>query len=368
MVTLILAGVILYLLLPVLLPFVIAGAIAYVSEPAVEWLTARMRWPRWVSAALTFVLLIALFAALGWLALPSLVHEVVAVLTNLQEILQRGISKVVGTGSIDLLGRSATAEDLAASAVDWLRGWLRSGSFLAFATVGSLAFFGVFLCLVLLLYFLVSGPQIGAGLLWLVPPAQRPFVQRTWSRVDPVLRRYVIGVAAVVCYASAASYLGLAVFLDLPGALFLAMLTGILELVPMIGPATSAVLAGLVAIQAATGAGAIVAYAVYATLLRLSIDQVIGPLVMGRASYLHPVLVMFCYLAGGYLGGVVGFIMAVPVALTIRIVLQELYEGPENSGESGAAASSEPEDVSTGQEGRSVSLHPALGARRRRNR
>ena len=64
----------------------------------------------------------------------------------------------------------------------------------------------------------------------------------------------------------------------------------------------------------------------YATVLRLSIDQLIGPLVLGRAARLHPTVVIFCFLAGGLLFGVAGVILAVPLALTIRVTLQALYE------------------------------------------
>jgi predicted PurR-regulated permease PerM len=375
-IVLIVVGVVLYLIRPVVLPFVLAAAIAYLSDPAVQWLTAQTGCRRWIAAVVTFVVLVGLFAGLGWLTLPTLAHELVTVVTHLQGILQKAISEIIGGGSVDLLGRSVTAQELAANAVDSLRSWLgRNGRLLAFATIGSAAFFGACLLFVLLLYFLVGGPQIGERLLWLVPPQQRPFVEQTWSRVDPVLKRYFIGVAAVVCYTSAAAYVGLALFLNLPGALLLALTTGVLEPVPMIGPAVSAVLAGLVALQTATGIGAIIGYAIYATVLRLSIDQLIGPLVLGRAAYLHPVLVMFCYLAGGYLFGVVGLVLAVPVALTTRIVLKELYEGADGIGQAGApgddatiGTTDEPEPAPASEDTPLVSLHPAAGAARRRNR
>jgi predicted PurR-regulated permease PerM len=350
-VVLIAFGVVLYLLRPVLLPFVLAAALAYVADPAVQWLAARTGRRRWLAASVVFVVLVGLLAGLGWLTLPTLAHQLVTVATHLQGILQKTIGAIIGGSSIDLLGRSVTAQGMAADAVDQLHSWLgRSGRLFAFATVGTAALFGAFLFLVLLFYFLAAGPRLAKGLLWLVPPQRRPFVERVWSRVDPVLRRYFIGVAAIVCYTSAAAYLGLALFLKLPGALLLAVITGVLEPVPMLGPVVSAVLAGLVAVQTATGIGVIIGYVIYATLLRLSIDQLIGPLVLGRATYLHPVLIMFCYLAGGYLFGAVGLLLAVPVALTTRIVLRELYEAP--------AAEETP----------LVSLHRAAGATRRRSR
>src|SRR5581483_203266 len=122
----------------------------------------------------------------------------------------------------------------------------------------------------------------------------------------PLLRRYFIGVGIVFLYASAAAYVGLGLVLGLRHAAFLALLTGLLELIPLVGPAASALLGGLVAIHQATSAASIIGYAIYAAALRISIDQFFGPIVLGRAAYVRPVLVIFCFLSGGILFGIVG--------------------------------------------------------------
>ncbi|MGC2222534.1 MAG: AI-2E family transporter, partial [Methylocella sp.] len=163
---------------------------------------------------------------------------------------------------------------------------------------------------------------------WLIPPKQRPLIRSMWAQLDPVLKRYFIGIAVVVTYASIAAYIGLGLVLGLRNAVLLAILTGLLEMIPVVGPASSAVIAGLAAISGATSIWNIAAYAIYAIALRLSIDQLVAPVVLGRASALPPVLIIFCFLAGGVLFGIPGVILAVPLALTIRIVLATLYEAP----------------------------------------
>ncbi len=60
--------------------------------------------------------------------------------------------------------------------------------------------------------------------------------------------------------------------------------------------------------------------------LRLSIDQVVGPLVLGRAVELHPVVIIFAFLAGGVLFGALGVLLAVPFAAAIKTVLSVYYE------------------------------------------
>jgi predicted PurR-regulated permease PerM len=117
-------------------------------------------------------------------------------------------------------------------------------------------------------------------------------------------------------------------FLGLHHAVVLALVTGFLEVIPLVGPAAAAVIAGLVAVQEAKSTAGIIGYVIYAIALRISIDQFFGPIVLGRAGRIPPVLVIFCFLAGGLLFGVVGVVMAVPVALSIRTTLRVLYDQP----------------------------------------
>jgi predicted PurR-regulated permease PerM len=132
-------------------------------------------------------------------------------------------------------------------------------------------------------------------------------------------------VIAVVAYATVAAYIGLGVILGIKQAVFLALLTGILEIVPFVGPTSAAVIAGLASLRTASGIINIVEYAAYATLLRLSIDQIVGPVVLGRAARVHPVLIIFCFLAGGIVLGIPGIILAVPIALLVKSALATIY-------------------------------------------
>lgn len=66
----------------------------------------------------------------------------------------------------------------------------------------------------------------------------------------------------------------------------------------------------------------------YATTPAISIDQLFGPLVLGAAARLHPVLVIFCFLSGRLLFGVVGVILAGPMALVVKTTLTVLYDEP----------------------------------------
>lgn len=324
---LIAVAVILYEIQWMLPPFVLAGLLAYIITPAIDWASAHSRLPRMLFVLLTFSLFVLFAMLIGYLGIPPLAREMTRVFSDFETIVRELAQHVVGSGKTSLFGQSMDAAQLAATASTGLRNWFTQTGVLA--TFGAAIFgtmFGLILTFVLLFYFLLSGPGMARGMLKLVPPRQRPLILHIWTVLDPVLRRYFIGVIIVVAYAAAAAYVGLGLVLGIPHAVFLALLTGVLEMIPVIGPGAAVAIAGLVAIHYAAGIGAIIAYALYATALRISIDQLFGPLVLGAAARLHPVLVIFCFLSGALLFGVVGVIMAVPVALIVKVTLALLYD------------------------------------------
>lgn len=316
-----------YLIRDILFPFVVAGILAYVFTPLVDWMAARWRVPRWMFATLVLLALAAIFLLVAWLGVPPLIDEFKQVGGHLETSVESFVGEFIGKGDVHLLGATINAHNIAASVADSVRQWFsESGSVIRVTVYGFAAMFGFILAWVLLGYMLIDSKRLSVGLFWLVPPHHRPFVHRVWNDLNPVLRRYFVGVGLVVIYAATVAYIGLGVILNLHHAVLLALLTGFLEVIPVVGPAASAVIAGLVAVQEATSSWNIIAYAIYATVLRISIDEFFGPIVLGRAAYVPPVLVIFCFLSGAILFGIVGVVLAVPVALTVKVTLYELYK------------------------------------------
>ncbi|MGA2814913.1 MAG: AI-2E family transporter [Xanthobacteraceae bacterium] len=316
----------LYFIKLILLPFVLAAIVAYICTPILDWAARRTQWPRLLFAVALFLLLFGISVLVIVFAGQRLLVEGRAIAGDLQGLLENFTRQAMGDESVRLFGSSLDAHDIAQGALERLRDWFGQTDQIALLTGYSLAaVMGTFLTIVLLFYFLVSGRRVARGLFWIVPPHRRPLVARIWTRLDPVLMRYFIGVLGVVAYATVAAYIGLGVILGIKHAVFLALLTGLLETVPVIGPTAAAILAGLVSLRTATGIINIFEYAAYATALRLSIDQVVGPVVLGRAAHVHPVLIIFCFLAGGIVLGIPGVILAVPVALVVKSTLATLY-------------------------------------------
>src|SRR5205807_1690030 len=153
----------------------------------------------------------------------------------------------------------------------------------------------------------------------------RPTIRSIAEQSHPVMLSYVRGLFIVVAYASYVTWIGVGVIFHWPNAVLLAIMTGILELIPVLGPILSATILAIIAVDQGSVWVAI-GFAIFALVLRLSIDQLIGPLVLGRAVRLHPVVVIFAFFAGGVLFGALGVLLAIPVAAVIKIALRNHYE------------------------------------------
>jgi len=187
--------------------------------------------------------------------------------------------------------------------------------------------FGTFLTLVLMPYFMISAPRLAAGTIWLLPPERREPVEDLLPRIVPVLRRYLIGLVVVISYTASVAWIGFGPVFHLPHAVLLAITVGILELIPVIGPFLSATMVGVIAVQQSglLAAGLLFGFAIA---LRLSIDNLVGPIVLGEAARIHPVVVIISFVCGAILFGVVGLLLAVPIAVCIKITLEQYYAEP----------------------------------------
>jgi predicted PurR-regulated permease PerM len=327
-------AVFIYLIHVVLLPFAVSAAIALVLSPVIDWLASKARTPRIVVALLVFVALIGTIGFVTYLALPALIAKALHTIAHLQQVIEGPLQSVLGSGRVEILGESTSASEIASGVAVRVRNLVQTDkSFLVLVAGIFGGVFGIFLTLTLLAYFLADGARLIQGLLWLFPPTWRPRAAAIVARLGPILLRYFSGVAVIVFYASLAAYAGLAFGLGLKHAALLAALTGGLEILPIAGPALSALVAGIAAVEQAKSLWSIAAYVIYAAALRLSIDQIVGPLVLGKAGRIHPTLVIFCFLAGGALFGAIGVLLAVPVALLLKVTLETLYGEGARDGE-----------------------------------
>ena len=326
----------LYVVRLAVVPFLIAAAIAYVAEPVNLWLRRRLALSRIMAAVATYVMVMLLLSGIGYWIVDSLSVDLGTALRDLPQLLHKLFAEMFGGEEMEIFGRRLNASAMSQQMMDALfSGFSEPRQIVELALYGFGAVTAAVLIIILIFYFLDAGPQIAAGMLWLVPPEYREEVREVAMKIDPMLRHYLVGLVIVVAFATATSWIAIRFALGLPFAVPLALLTGLLELIPVIGPMVSAAVVGLLALEQ-HGLWAVVAFAVYVTAFRLLIDRLVGPLVLGRAVSLHPVVVMFAFLAGGLFLGVLGVILAVPVAAAVKIVLEHYYSQPTRRGSSAA--------------------------------
>jgi predicted PurR-regulated permease PerM len=320
-------AILLYEIRITLLPFVFAVAVAFVMDPVIR---AMQRWfgtPRWVTAILIYLAILAVLGGAGyWVALtavPDLMHT----LTDAPKMLTRLLTEIIGKKGITVTGHTYTPHQIVkeggAAVADMLSSTMLGK---VLSTAGS-AVFSLVLLFVLMPYFMISGPRLAAGTIWLLPPERRPSVEVLLPKLVPALRRYLVGIFLVVIFTAALAWIGFGLIFHLPHAILLSITVGVLEMIPAIGPAISMVIAGIIAIQRASFMGTVFLMA-YAIGLRLAIDNLFGPLVLGQAARVHPVVIIIAFVVGAMLFGAVGLLLAVPTVVVIRTALQHYYSEP----------------------------------------
>lgn len=320
-----------YWLRYVLLPFVAAGALAYIARPILHWLQRRFHFPRWLAALVPFLLFLGILVGLGFAIDLLLVPQLEQMMANLNQTLQKFLVNIFHGRDVYYPGGKMTASQAADAIIDTVHKAIGPSLAITAASTGFAAIMGFFLTIVIFAFLMFQGPRLAAGLLWLVPPGLRPRTRELTEQVDPMLGRYLRGVFLIVLYASFVTWIITGPVFHVSHAIFLAFGVGLLELIPVVGPIISFVFFGVVAVQQ-TGYAGMIGFGVFAILLRLSIDQLVGPLVLGRAAQIPPLVVIFAFLAGGALYGVLGVVLAIPAAAAVKIVLMNFYDEPEPDG------------------------------------
>lgn len=319
------AGVLLYLLAPILTPFVASALLAYVGDPLVDRLQ-RIRLPRTVAVVVVFVLTFGVLALLILLVLPLLRAQIEALITRLPDyaawieanVLPRVYDLAGAAGSEDV-GLSAFLAEYGSVAGSWgtkvMASVSRSGSSLL---AGILT---VFLVPVLTFYVLRDWDRIIAVAGLLVPRARRPVVFQLARDSDLVLGGFLRGQVLVMLGLATIYSAGLAI-LGLDFAIAIGVVAGLVSFVPYLGFIVGIGLAGLAALVEGGDllllAGVVAVFAVGQAIE----GTVLTPRLVGSRIGLHPVVVIFAVLAGGQLFGFFGILLALPAAAVLSVLVR----------------------------------------------
>ena len=324
-----LAGLLLWVLSPVLMPFVVAAVLAYVLSPLVKGLLRISSGALPVLLAVGVVELLFLVVALAILLLvvPILAKELPLMREQLPDLLfkaqavlapwlkELGIELALDAASL----KAFIIKYFNTSVEDSLDGWLTSlriGGSVALAVVGN-----VVLIPVALFYLLADWDRFVAHVVGLVPQRMRPGFDGFVAEVDEVLGQYLRGQLTVMVILACFYSAGLALFgLDL--ALPIGVFSGLAVVIPYLGFGVGLVLALLAGLLQFAAWKAAVMVAVVFGLGQLLEGFVLTPRLVGERIGLHPLAVIFALLAFGQVFGFVGVLVALPASAILLVCLR----------------------------------------------
>jgi predicted PurR-regulated permease PerM len=313
----------LWLLTPVLTPFVAAAIIGYMLNPGVDWMERR-GIPRAIAVLLAMVGVCVLIAALLLIVLPVLAEELPVLRERLPALLMK-IDRVVdpwlrqmGVGArFDLAGlQKLVAAKLASGdgATSALLNWLRIGGSALLGWAGTL-----FLIPIVLFYLLLDWHQVIHRFGESIPRRWYALAADMAAETDALLAQYLRG-QLLVMFLLAAYYSMALTIADFDVALPIGMLTGLLVCIPYVGFGLGLALAIIAAILQFEGWNGLVSVAIVYGIGQFIESFFLTPRLVGESIGLHPLTVIFALLAFGQLFGFVGVLLALPASAILSVV------------------------------------------------
>ena len=320
------AGLVFYLLAPILTPFVAAGILAYICNPLVSRLCA-LKLPRALAVVAVMLALLLIFAGLLLIMLPLLEKESSLLVARLPEWIEAGrvrflplLQQWFGAA---LQWDSAALKNLLMN--HWQSAGGVAGKLLPWLSSGGGAIIGIFVNLMLIpvamFYLLRDWDELLAHLDALIPRHWHDKVHEIGGEVDGVLAEFLRGQIAVMLLMSA--FYSLVLWLvGLEFALPIGIVAGMLVFIPYLGMITGLTLATLAAAMQFTEFSSVLwVWAAFAAGQLLE-GTLITPWLVGERIGLHPLAVIFALLAAGQVFGFFGVLLALPLSATLLVGLR----------------------------------------------
>lgn len=310
----------------VLTPFVLVYLLAYFFDPTVETLKTRLRAPRWLSSLLVTTILVGVIALFGLLLVPNILSEVETLGTRLLDSIGDLRQWLITAPVLDRLAATGVIEkqdliDQITQTIQQQVGTLTSSIPQAGQRVAESisSIFGLVTLLsitpVLLFYTLKDYPQIRQGLIELATTLgwRRDYL----SKASGIVGNYLRGQLAISAIAAFNVSVALILF-DVPFALLIGLLGGLLNMIPNLGAVITNIVGLLIAIIFGDP-WLVDAFIVFSVLMAQSLleQAVLSPNILSYQVGLHPILIMLALFVFGYFMGLFGLLIAVPATALI---------------------------------------------------
>ena len=311
-------------------PLIFAIILVYLFKPLVDRLEAR-RVPRVLGGCLSYLLFGGVLVLLGVVAVPAISSQTADLVEQFPQLIDKTSNAVIDTAErFNLPFGLENVESMSASIRDWFANPDNREVILdGLGQVGEIAL-GVIEVLVIALlapvlafYIIVDTHNLQKSAERMIPHGLREEVLHVGRQVARAVSGFIRGqlvVALIVgTLSSAVLY-----FLDLPFWLIVGLTTGLLNIVPFIGPWVGGILG--VATALISGDASTAAWVAVAFLIIQQIDNhIISPVVLRVAVRLGPATIILALLAGGSIGGLFGVLVAVPLTAVLKIVAGHLW-------------------------------------------
>jgi predicted PurR-regulated permease PerM len=302
-------------------------------EPVVGFLERR-KLPRWSAVLITILAVLAVFAGIVLLVVPIIASQISQLVQAITKFLQstslpdvekwiHSIFPAIKVGSID---------DAISNAQKWLLdNW---GSITGGVINVGIAFFagltGAFIVLILTIYFTASIPSLKGAVYQLVPASKRSRFIDLAEQITDSVGYYVMGQVSLGVINGILS----AIFLSIIHAPFpavLAVIAFFFSLIPLVGTLTGSVIIVLTCLIPGLGSPTIALIAAIYYLIYMQVEAyVISPRIMNRAVSIPGAVVVIAALAGGSLLGLLGALIAIPVAASVLIIYRQVVIPRQN--------------------------------------
>ncbi|WP_433677877.1 AI-2E family transporter [Nocardia sp. CA-119907] len=299
----------------VLVLIVVALFLAIGLEPVVSWLV-RPWFPRWAAVAAVFVIAIGLLAGFLAVAIPPLVTQGSALVHNAPDYVDHLAQRypLINTLNTHFHLQDRARQGLGSDPSKLAGGVLGAGR-LVFSIVS-----GTVIVAVLTGYFMANFVQVRASIYRLFPRSRRPRAILIGDEIFVKVGGYILGNLAISVITAVLTFIWLLTF-DVPYALLLAVLVGVLDLIPIVGSTLAGTIVALVALTVSLPVS--VATIIFFIVLRLLEDYLLVPRIIGRTVRVPPVVTVVAVLLGGALLGIVGALLAIPVAAAVLLIISE---------------------------------------------
>lgn len=306
----------------------VAVVIGTVIRPVASWLNQR-GVSRMASVILVYLALFLFIAGLLWLLFPLIFKQGAAIVGDIPEyyrtlrntllnspnsffarlglLLPSGLPAIFAMPPAD--GSPLTTAELA----------------LQYVAVAAKVVFTTIVILALTLYWTLDGPRIIRSLLLLIPQDQRENLGNLITAMEDSVGYFIVG-QSLLCLAIGSMALVAYLLIGLPNAFILAIVAGLLEAIPMVGPALGAVPAGLVALS--IGFDKFIWVIIASTIIQQIENIVLVPRVMRHTVGVNPFVTLLSIFAFSTLFGIAGALMAIPLAAIIQLILNHFVFQP----------------------------------------